>query len=102
MARNPQTPGPLVAGEPANALARALIECQTETTVDGRVHVDLQLAGVMAAPLARALLRVEAELLVHDAAKISPVALVPDRSAAQRRADAFVALVLRVGEAVAS
>lgn len=102
MPRNLPTEGPLVAGEPARALARALIECKTETMDDGWVHLDLELDGVVAAPLARALMRVEAELLVKDAAEISPARLIPDRTPAQRRADAFVALVLRVGDAIAS
>ncbi len=47
-------------------------------------------------------MRVEAELLLHDADKISVDGPGANRTPAQRRADAFLALVLRVGDAFAS
>jgi len=92
----------LVAGEPAEALARALLQLKTETMTGGWVHLDVQLDRKEGAPLARALMRVEAELLLHDADNISVDGRVASRTPAQRRADAFLALVLRVGDAIAS
>ena len=48
----------------------------------------------------RAIMRIEAELLLEDAA-ILDVAAREARSPAQRRHDAFVLLAVRVGDAVA-
>jgi len=91
----------VVAGEPAVALVRAFLKFMTVTLPDGRVWVNAELDGNEGAPLARALMRVEAEFLVKDAEKISADGRVPTRTPAQRRADALVAVVLRVQNALA-
>ena len=101
MAHDTPTRSRVVAGEPAVALARAFLKFKTVILPDGRVRFDAELDGKEGAPLARALMRVEAELLVKDAEKISADRRVANRTPAQRRADALVAVVLRVQDALA-
>jgi hypothetical protein len=92
----------LVAGEPVGILAEALSRLQPVPSDDGMVHFELELEGALGAPLARALMRVEAELLTNDAERIVAGSPEEGRTPEQRRADALVALVLRVGDALAA
>lgn len=68
------------------------------TRDDGMMAVGFQLDRRLAPPFVRALMRVEAELLLHDADRLGQGSNHP-RTDGQRRADAFVALALRVVEA---
>jgi hypothetical protein len=60
---------------------------------------NLAVDPVVGAPLLRALMRVEAELLRDDANWISADAPEPTRTEGQRRADALAVLVERIAEA---
>jgi hypothetical protein len=88
----------LVAGESVDALLRALTEFTWKRRPDGGFRISARLDREVADPLIGALLRIEAELLAEDAHLIggSGTAL---RTPEQRRADALVALGLRVAEA---
>jgi hypothetical protein len=67
------------------------------TDADGMCHASFTLTPEDGAPLQRALMRVEAELLIEDAHSID--SLHPqDRTPGQRRADALVRLVQAIGE----
>jgi hypothetical protein len=92
---------PLVAGEPVSVLARALAQFTMAPTGDGMVSFDARLEPELGAPLQRALMRVEAELLFEDAGLVTP-GHGAVRTPSNRRADAMVALVLRVSDALAS
>lgn len=65
----------------------------------GGVRVSGSLTHDEGACLMRALMRVEAELMLHDADRVNFTG--DPRTATQRRADAFVALTLRVADAYA-
>src|SRR5947199_8754590 len=95
---NDLQPNPLVAGERSNALLHALGQVTYQTDVDGMWCFDLLVDPVVGAPLLRALMRVEAELLREDANWISADAPEPTRTEDQRRAAAFVVLVERIAE----
>ena len=90
---------PLVAGERSSALLRALGQITHQTDVAGMWRFNLAVTPVVGAPLLRALMRVEAELLRDDANWISADAPQPTRTEDQRRADALVVLVERITEA---
>jgi hypothetical protein len=91
--------GMTVGGEPVDRL-RAIVESVTMTPLRrGGVRVSGRLSHDDGACLLRALMRVEAELLLHDAERVGP--LGEPRTPAQRRSDAFVALTLRVADAFA-
>ncbi len=92
-------PTPVVAGEPARVLFLALKDLQFERDDDGMAHYSLKVEAPLGAPLQRALMRVEAELLLQDAASVT-TAQGEDGTAEQRRCDAFVALALRVCDAL--
>jgi hypothetical protein len=92
-----QRPERFVAGEPIDVLRRALGRLGTRKTARG-VALDAAIPSEEALPFMRALMRVEAELLVHDADHLIGPDAAP-RSADERRADALVALVLRIEEA---
>ncbi len=91
--------GPFVAGEHATSLLHALLQAKIKPEPDGMWLFDLRLQPPQAAPLFRALMRVEAELLVQDADSISDAHLEPPRTDDQRRVDAFVALAMRIRDA---
>jgi hypothetical protein len=95
-------PDPLVAGEPVHALLAALVQFDLQRAPNGRLNMSCDLDGPTGAPLARALMRVEAELLLSDAERVVPGVGPPIRTPDQRRADAFVALVCRVEDALHS
>ncbi len=88
----------LVAGESVDALLRAFADFTWKRRPDGGFRISAHLDREVADPLVRALMRIEAELLAEDANLIgsSGTAL---RNPEQRRADALVALGLRVAEA---
>jgi hypothetical protein len=90
---------PVVVGEPSSALLRALGHGTHQTDADGMWSFNLTVDPVVGAPLVRALMRVEAELLRDDANRISPDAPEPTRTEDQRRADALAVLVERIAEA---
>lgn len=86
-----------VAGEPIDDLRRALGYVRMHRTA-GEIAFDATIPGEEALPFVRALMRVEAELLLHEADRLTaPDA--PVRTDDERRADAFTALVLRVEDA---
>jgi hypothetical protein len=87
----------LVAGEPVSQLVRAFLEFETSERA-GRYHIHADLEADLGAPLARALMRVEAELLRQDADAWGSDGY-DDRTSSQRRADALVELVARCAAA---
>jgi hypothetical protein len=88
----------MVAGEPLDVLVKALASFKFRKTPRGMINVTAQLDRDLGPPFLRALMRVEAELLVHDADLVGG-SEVENRTPDQRRADALVALVLRITEA---
>lgn len=88
----------LVAGEPVTDLIRAFLQFETAEQPDGMYHIDARLQPDVAAPLTRALMRVEAELLLRDADACGTDGY-EDRTSPQRGADAFVELVTRCATA---
>lgn len=97
-AENGQSPI-LVAGEPVSELVRAFLEFEMSERADGRYHIDADLGPDVAAPFVRALMRVEAELLLEDADAWG-TEQYKDRTPPQRSADALVELITRCGAAV--
>ncbi|MEV5648416.1 hypothetical protein AB0L57_09215 [Nocardia sp. NPDC052254] len=85
----------LIAGEPRADLLRALSYVETEDGEDGSYIVNGDLPPEVAPPFIRAIMRIEAELLLHDAEQVTVERGEP-RSPEERRTDAFVALALRV------
>lgn len=84
-----------VAGERRDDLLRALSYVSTESREDGSYIVNGDLPPEVAPPFIRAIMRVEAELLLHDAEFVTIDEGEP-RTPEERRADAFLALALRV------
>lgn len=87
----------MVAGEPLDVLARALALFKFRKTARGMINVNATLDRDLGLPFLRALMRVEAEFLAHDADLIGR-SEAQTRTTDQRRADALVALVLRIAE----
>lgn len=87
----------LVAGERRVDLLRALSYVSTESGPDGEYIVNGDLPPEVAPPFIRAIMRVEAELLLHDAELVTVDNEEP-RTPDERRTDAFVALVLRIDD----
>lgn len=87
----------LIAGESRADLLRALSYMSTESGPDGEYIVNGDLPREVAPPFIRAIMRVEAELLLHDAELVTVEEGEP-RSPEERRTDAFVALMLRVDD----
>jgi hypothetical protein len=85
----------LLAGEPRDLLTKALSAMPWKRGSDGMLHCSVTLVPELGGPLLRALMRVEAELLAHDADRLE-ITGEACRSPEQRRADALVALVLRL------
>jgi hypothetical protein len=90
----PQT----VAGESIDVLVEALAAFEVRKTRAGRVGVTAQLDRDIGQPLQRAIMRIESELLAHDADLIGTSG-AEIRTPGERRADALIALVLRVADA---
>jgi hypothetical protein len=88
----------IVAGEPVDVLWETVRRIRTKN--HGRyVTGEFDVPAELGAPFQRALMRVSAELLLQDADRLA-VGNVNVRTDEQRNADAFVALVLRVADAV--
>jgi hypothetical protein len=87
----------LVAGESVDALRRAFAAFDWKRR-KGRLKCSVHLEAELAEPFVRALMRVEAELLLQDADLVGK----PDttlRTPEERRADALLALGLRLADA---
>ena len=69
----------------------------TDYGPDGEYIVNGDLPPEVAPPFIRAIMRVEAELLLHDAELVTVDNEEP-RTPDERRTDAFVALVLRIDD----
>lgn len=87
----------VVGGEPVTRLRKLLEAVEWAPRRRGGMRISGHLTPDDGACLLRALMRVEAELLIHDAARVD--AHGEPRTQTQRRADAFVALALRVADA---
>ncbi len=88
-----------VAGERVDTLIQALLQIKWRKGPNGMTSCSASLEPGLADPFFRALMRVQAELLLQDADRLGSEHW-EDRTHEQRAADAFVALALRVGEAV--
>jgi uncharacterized lipoprotein YmbA len=88
-----------VYGERIEDLLPALFTIQDAMTIDadGMYHASFALNAKDGAPLQRALMRVEAELLIEDADSIGSRHF-EDRTHGQRAADALVRLLQTIGE----
>ncbi|WP_084524238.1 hypothetical protein [Nocardia inohanensis] len=87
----------LVAGERRADLMRALFYVSTEDAPDGGYIVTGDLPPEVAPPFVRAIMRIEAELLLQDAELVTVEEGEP-RTPEERRTDALIALLLRVDE----
>ncbi|WP_405486607.1 hypothetical protein [Nocardia sp. NBC_00511] len=87
----------LVAGELRADLLRALSYVSTEDTPDGGYIVNGDLPPEVAPPFIRAIMRIEAELLLQDAELVTVEHGEP-RTPEERRTDALIALLLRVDD----
>jgi hypothetical protein len=88
-----------VAGESLIDLALALRELKPTRESDGWVQIQGEVPVEIGAPLWRALMRIEAELLSEDADRVDPENGLEIRSHDERGYDAFVELIRRLGEA---
>lgn len=87
----------LVAGERRTDLVRAAAHIVVKPKPNGRYSFNADIPAEVRPQFTRALMRVEAELMLHDADLIgaeSGESRTPD----QRRADALIALILRVND----
>jgi hypothetical protein len=69
---------------------------------DGMVHLEAEYPSEIGDPFHRALMRVEAELLLDDANALGSEEGYEERTDGQRRHDAFIELVRRMGDAAAA
>lgn len=99
MTRPKPNDSPKVAGEQVDLLLEALRQIDFETEPDGMIHFWMDLAPGVGDALARATMRVEAELLLADA-RVYGTDDHEHRSPDARRLDAFVLLSRRVVAAV--
>jgi hypothetical protein len=87
----------LLGGEPRELLRRA-ITCITMTKGPGGEGIlSGELPQELAEPFARALMRIEAELLLHDV-DLFTARSGEIRTQSERRADAFTAMILRLDD----
>lgn len=91
----------MLAGEPIDVLVKALASLKWTETDAGIVRFSALLDRELGHPLQRALMRIEGELLAQDAEQVGKRDS-ESRTAEQRRADALVALVLRLADARAT
>ena len=92
-------PQPTVAGEPLDDLAAVLSGIEVGEVADGLVDFNLRLNDHEGVILRRALMRLEAELLLDDADVLTADTLAGMRTPPQRRHDAFMLLVQRMIDA---
>lgn len=86
-----------VGGEPRELLRRA-IACFTMTKGPaGEGILSAQLPQELAEPFTRAVMRLEAELLIHDADLFTATG-GESRTQSERRADAFMAMIMRLDD----
>jgi hypothetical protein len=85
-----------VCGEPIEDIVRALGRLEMCGELDGLVGFSLSLESDEAAPLRRALMRLEADLLREDADRIGQQDPAHERTEEQRRYDALMELVRRL------
>ncbi|PQP40008.1 hypothetical protein [Mycolicibacterium austroafricanum] len=84
-----------VGGEPRELLRRA-IACMTMTKgLGGEAILSGKLPHELSEPLSRALMRIEAELLLHDA-DLFTVQRGEIRTQSERRADSFTTMLQRL------
>lgn len=88
----------LVEGEPLGLLAEALLQIDMEQKPDGRWSLTTRLGPRIGDPFVRALMRVEARLMLEDADRLGTPG-VEHRTYEQRAADALVLLVTSVTDA---
>lgn len=91
-------PNSLVAGERVADLLPVLRQLRPSKRSDEMYECRFSLEQDVSGPFLRALMRVEAELLLQDADRLTG-SWADWRTSDQRRADAFVALTLRVADA---
>ena len=87
-----------ILGEDVESLIGVLPYFETTKTRSGAVNVSAEVPLQVIAPFLRALMRKEARLLMNDADQVTEDAREP-RTPDQRRADAFVALVMTISAA---
>jgi hypothetical protein len=87
----------LVEGEPLELLAEALLHIDLQEQQDGTWSVTSLLEPDVGDPFVRALMRVEARLLLEDADRVGTPG-VEHRTYEQRAADALVLLVTSVAD----
>ena len=87
-----------VAGERVDSLIEALQQVKLKKAADGMTSMSLRLEPRLGRPFFRALMRVQAELLLEDADRLGNEDW-EDPTHEQLAADAFVALALRVADA---
>ena len=92
-------PEPTVAGEPLDDLAAVLSGLEVGDVVDGLAEYSLRLTDDEVIILRRALMRLEAELLLDDADLLTVDSLEGMRTPPERQHDAFMLLVSRMIEA---
>jgi uncharacterized protein (DUF2236 family) len=91
-----------VEGEPVEALISVLRRFEMDDPDDeDMVHLHATYPMDIGRPFHRALMRIEAELLLADADAVGSAGF-EDRTPGQRRHDALIELLRRVNEAVAS
>ncbi|NNH76021.1 hypothetical protein HLB23_40290 [Nocardia uniformis] len=86
-----------IAGEPLPVLKQVLTYLARNTNSNEAGEFSVLLPPHIMVPFTRALMRIEAELLLHDADRVTAESGEP-RTQSQRRHDAFFALVLRIDE----
>ena len=88
-----------VAGEPLEDLVAVMSSLELGEQADGLTDLHLRLNPHEAVILRRALMRLEAELLLDDADALDAASLSTARTPEQRLHDAFMLLVERIIEA---
>jgi hypothetical protein len=91
----------LIAGESIDDIARALMRFQFGPEQDGMARMEVTLERELGVPFHRAMLRIEAELLMQEADEHTVDGPFGEhRTDAQRRADALMELIARFSEAM--
>ena len=88
----------MIYGESAHAILTAMSKNDHRITGSGMHEFDLRMTPDEAGPVVRALMRVEAELLIKDADAFDPA--LEGRTPEQRRADALFQVVTAAAAAL--